>query len=93
MDAAIKGPWSVDEVEDFLGNARVPVRLACVGGDGFPRVVSLWFRYRAGALYAVTHRRSSLAALLRADGRAGFEVSPNEPPYYGVRGQGVGAPG
>lgn len=39
-------------------------------------------------MYCVTHQRSKLVALLRHDSRIGFEVSPNEPPYHGVRGQG-----
>jgi nitroimidazol reductase NimA-like FMN-containing flavoprotein (pyridoxamine 5'-phosphate oxidase superfamily) len=65
-----------------------PVRLACVGSDGFPRVVSLWYQYQDGRLYCVTHRDSQLARLLAAETRVGFEVAPNSPPYRGVRGQG-----
>ena len=30
-----------------------------------------------------------LVKLLRASAKVGFEVSPNEPPYHGVRGQGT----
>jgi len=28
-----------------------------------------------------------MVALLRANGRVGFEVATNDPPYFGVRGQ------
>ena len=89
MGIEIKGPWKQQQIEDYLSDSRLPVRLGCVGGDGFPRVVSLWYQYREGALYCVTHRDSPLVSLLTNEPRVGFEVSPNEPPYLGVRGQGV----
>jgi hypothetical protein len=85
----MKGPWSEADAATFLESARIPIRLACVGADGFPRVVSLWYRYEGGCFYCVTHRDSKLTALLRGNTKVGFEVSPNEPPYHGIRGQGV----
>ena len=85
----IKGPWKHAEVGKFLGESTWPLRLACVGNDGFPRVVSLWYRYDGAAFFCVTHRESKLTALLRNNSKVGFEVSPNEPPYHGVRGQGL----
>jgi nitroimidazol reductase NimA-like FMN-containing flavoprotein (pyridoxamine 5'-phosphate oxidase superfamily) len=88
MAIKLKGPWSLDEIDVFLSQANLPLRLACVGSDGFPRVVSLWYQYQGGTLYCVTHQDSKLVALLQADDKVGFEVAPNEPPYHGVRGQG-----
>jgi nitroimidazol reductase NimA-like FMN-containing flavoprotein (pyridoxamine 5'-phosphate oxidase superfamily) len=85
----IKGPWDHESARAYLATARFPLRLACVGADGFPRVVSLWYRYEAGCFYCVTHRGSKLTRLLRANHKVGFEVSPNDPPYHGVRGQGL----
>lgn len=84
-----KGPWDLDEVGRWLGECRFPIRLACTAADGFPRVVSVWFLYQEGSFFSVSHRNSSLVKLLAASPRVGFEVSPNEPPYHGVRGQGV----
>jgi len=89
MAAELKGPWDLIEIDEFLSEARVPVRLACIGGDGFPRVVSLWFRYENGKIYCVTHRDSKLVTLLTSNDKVGFEVSPNDPPYHGIRGQGI----
>jgi nitroimidazol reductase NimA-like FMN-containing flavoprotein (pyridoxamine 5'-phosphate oxidase superfamily) len=86
--AKLKGPWSVAEIEQFLSSTVFPLRLGCVGADGYPRVVSVWFHYAMGQLFCVTHRDSHLLKLLRANSRVGFEVAPNEPPYHGVRGQG-----
>lgn len=89
MPATSKGPWSQSEVEQFLQERVIPLRIACVGGDGYPRVVSVWFLFRGGQLLSVSHQGSSLVALLRADAKVGFEVAPEQPPYCGVRGQGV----
>ncbi len=86
---AIKGPWQQPEIDRFLSRADYPLRLACNAEDGCPRVVSLWYLYRQSQLLCVTHRESQIARLLRRDPRVGFEVSPNEPPYHGVRGQGL----
>ena len=85
----IRGPWDLPTAERWLENCRFPIRLACTAQDGFPRVVSVWFLYRNGTFFSVSHRDASLVKLLRASAKVGFEVSPNEPPYHGVRGQGV----
>ncbi len=89
MDISIAGPWARREIDSYLGSARVPLRLGCVGRDGYPRVVSVWFRYADGVLLCASHRDSQLVGLLRRSPKVGFEVAPNEPPYFGVRGQGV----
>ena len=89
MQATLTGPWDARAIENFLTSSAIPLRLSCVGSDGFPRVVSVWFEYRDDCLHCVSHRNSSLVRLLRQGPRVGFEVSPNDPPYFGVRGQGV----
>jgi len=83
------GPWSVAEVESYLAETVVPLRLACVSSRGWPQVVSLWFEYRDGALWCATQRTARVATQLARDERCGFEVAPCEPPYRGVRGQGL----
>lgn len=89
MDIDISGPWPRRQIDQHLTEARFPIRLACVAEDGFPRVVSVWYRYADGVFYCATHRDSQLARMLRRNPRVGFEVATNEPPYHGVRGQGV----
>ncbi len=86
-DVKLKGPWSVAEVVSFFERERSPLRLALNGSDGFPLVASLWFRYAEGALWCATHQESAVARRLAQDPRVAFEVSVNDPPYLGVRGQ------
>lgn len=89
MSQSIKGPWSEIQIDEFLRESVFPLRLATTGADGFPRVVAVWFYYQQGKFFCVSHRDSQLVALLRANSKVGFEVSPNQPPYCGVRGQGI----
>ena len=89
MTASLSGPWHLPQIEAFMSRSKIPMRLACVGKDGFPRVVSVWFRYTDGSLQCVTHKDSHLANTLRDNARVGFEIAPNDPPYHGVRGRGT----
>lgn len=82
------GPWSQSEVRKYLAKARIPMRLAVNTDTGFPVVLSLWFLPNDDdELLAAVHRDARVAQRLRDDARCAFEIAPNEPPYYGVRGQ------
>ncbi len=85
------GPWSELEVERFLEEVRVPLRLACNGPSGHPVLVSLWFVPFEGRLWCATQRSARVAALLARDPRCAFEVARESAPYRGVRGQGTAA--
>jgi hypothetical protein len=89
MALTLKGPWDKAQIDAFLHNSTFPLRLACVADDGFPRVVSVWYGYDGQHLRCVSHRSSQLVGLLQRCDRVGFELAPNEPPYHGVRGQGI----
>lgn len=81
-----KGPWSTAQIEDFLKESRIPVRLACNGASGHPVLVSLWFIALGDKLWCATPRTARVAAILARDPRCAFEVSVEKPPYCGVRG-------
>ena len=89
MDIQLKGPWTQAQIDEYLKDTVYPLRVGCIACDGFPRVVSVWYHYADGQFHCASHRSSQLVALLRDNGNVGFEVAPNEPPYCGVRGQGV----
>lgn len=91
MTSFLSGPWGQQTLDEFLHNSTLPIRLSSIAADGFPRVVSLWYDYEAPCLVCVTHQSSSLVKLLKNNPRVGFEISPDAPPYYGVRGQATAA--
>ncbi|AZQ15208.1 pyridoxamine 5'-phosphate oxidase family protein [Halorubrum sp. PV6] len=86
----ITGPWDRDRIDEFLGEARVPVRLGCRTPRDAPWIVSLWFSWD-GAVNCATSASADLADFLAADDHVSFEVSTNDPPYKGVRGRGHAA--
>ncbi len=82
------GRWSSPAIETWLSQTVIPLRLATSGKQG-PLVQSVWFVYDQGALWCATQRDSVLAKRVGRDLNVGWEVSPDQPPYRGVRGSGV----
>ena len=81
------GPWSESKVREFLAEARMPMRLAANTSSGFPVILSLWFLPDGDDLLAAVHQDARIVKRLRADSKCAFEIAPNDPPYFGVRGQ------
>lgn len=83
----VSGPWGAEQVERWLTGARIPIRLAVLTLRG-PLVVSLWYRFDAGALWCATGADADIVSHIQADPRVGVEIAPDLPPYRGVRGTG-----
>ena len=73
----------------FLRDSLIPLRLSAIDQDGFPVICSLWYLYREGALYCVSHRNAKMIQLLKERSECGFEIAVNDIPYRGVRGKAV----
>jgi nitroimidazol reductase NimA-like FMN-containing flavoprotein (pyridoxamine 5'-phosphate oxidase superfamily) len=84
----ISGPWDQPAVDAFLRATSVPMRLAVNTSSGFPTVTPLWFLWQEGSLWAAAKPDAAIIRLLRRDGRCAFDISPETPPYHGVRGKG-----
>lgn len=82
-----RGPWSHDQIERFLAETRVPLRLACNRASGYPLLASLWYVPLEGRLWCATQKTASVGSLLARDPRCAFEVADDRPPYRGVRGK------
>lgn len=80
--------WDDHQIDRFLADTVIPIRLACIDRDGEPLICSLWYLYSEGALWCATQQSANLVAFLEAEPRCGFEVAPEAMPYRGVRGQG-----
>ena len=79
--------WSADEINQFLQNNPIPMRISCNGDNGFPLICSVWFAVHKNTLYCISHENAKLTKQLQANNRCAFEVATNSPPYMGVRGQ------
>jgi hypothetical protein len=84
-----KGPWSAKQVDRFLSEAILPLRLGANGTSGHPVLASLWFVPDGGRLWCATQRDANVVRLLERDARCAYEVSVESPPYRGVRGTAV----
>jgi hypothetical protein len=89
----VSGDWGEPELRAFLTSedGRVPLRLACRTPKGGLWMLSLWYRWRDGGFDCATSASADVVEYLAHDEGVAFEVSVNEPPYYGVRGAGVAA--
>ena len=83
------GAWDATETEAFLGSATVPIRLSCHANRESLWMLSLWFLYRDDAFWCATSADADVVDYLAADDHVAFEISTNEPPYKGVRGNGT----
>jgi len=75
--------------QEFLDRIRIPMRLACKTGSGWPMVLSLWFIYLDGALYCATRNGARVVSYLTGNSKCAFEIAADQPPYCGIRGQAV----
>lgn len=89
--AELRGAWTENELETFLDESRIPIRLSVHRGDGSLWMVALWYRYRNGSFECATPANTALVEFLRGGSSVAFDVSTNDPPYRGVRGNGGAA--
>ncbi|USZ77191.1 hypothetical protein NGM07_07635 [Halorussus vallis] len=54
------GPWTETQVEEFLEEVRVPIRLACHRPDESLWLLALWYRYRNGTFECATWAKADL---------------------------------
>ena len=83
------GPWSPAQVNAYLDETVIPIRLSCVDRSGWPRVFSLWYLRRGGEICCSTQAKALIASALDANPRCAFEIAADRPPYRGVRGRGL----
>lgn len=77
-----------EDIEAYLKETLIPLRLSCVTPTGWPVVLSLWYLYRDGQLWCATQQTARVVNYLAHEPRCAFEVASDLPPYCGVRGQG-----
>jgi len=85
----ITGPWDLPKIESYLSSSVVPLKLSMISARGWPVLASLWFFYKEGKIICASRKKSRVIKLLSNNNRCAFEVSPDAPPYHGVRGQGL----
>jgi len=90
MNLSKTSAWSESEVRSFLASSTIPMRIA-TNTASYPTLCSVWYLFdeQQGDLLCVSHEKSQLVSDLMANQKCSFEIAPNDPPYYGVRGKAV----
>jgi hypothetical protein len=83
------GVWSEDEVEAFLQEVRIPIRISTHRSDDSLWPVTVWYRYRNRGFECATQATADLIHILENDPAVGIDVSTNDAPYRGIRGTGT----
>ncbi len=74
-------------VENFLKDSRIPLRLSGVTKSGWPFLLSLWYIYSDDKIYLATIESAKVVTYLSNNPKCAFEISSENPPYCGIRGQ------
>ena len=75
-------------MKDFLNRAKIPIRLSVITESGWPIILSLWFTFTGdGKFLLATPEKAKVVGFLKKNPRCAFEISNEEAPYCGIRGQ------
>ncbi|MFX0170911.1 MAG: pyridoxamine 5'-phosphate oxidase family protein [Candidatus Hodarchaeota archaeon] len=75
------------EIENYLIQAKIPLRLSVLTESGWPIILSLWYAYAEGKILLATPNKAKIVRFLRNNPKCAFEISNEKPPYCGIRGQ------
>lgn len=80
--------WTAEQTVEFLTKAKIPMRLACNSPHGYPLICSIWYIFDGEVFWCASQKNSKIIRCLEENSKCGFEISVDQPPYKGVRGQG-----
>ena len=61
----MSGPWCLDEINGYLDNSVIPIRLAVQGDTGYPIIASLWFLRQGSTIVCSSQRGARIVQCLR----------------------------
>ena len=63
-----------------------PLRISAILASGYPLICSLWYEYVDSSFLCATQANAKLVKILESNPKCAFELSPNKPPYFALRG-------
>jgi len=78
-----------EEIDKFIPDTKIPIRIAFMKSTGLPAVISLWYVCKDGKIYCATQKTAKIVSYLQKNPACGFEIAADKPPYKGVRGEGT----
>ena len=80
-----------EEMKSFFTSYIAPMRISGISQSGYPIICSLWFEYADDVIWCATQKSAKIVRVFSENPKCAFELAPNKPPYFGVRGQGNAA--
>ncbi len=80
---------SHDEIQQFLANGKIPMRLATIGGDGSPVIYPVWYHYAKDRLYLFSRKNARKMEDIVRNNKVYFSIDTETFPNKGVKGKGT----
>ena len=78
-----------EEIDKFLLDPKIPIRVCFIKSSGVPAVISLWYVCKDGKIYCATQKTAKIVSYLQKNPVCGFEIAADKHPYKGIRGEGT----
>lgn len=82
-------PLTKSEIDDFLNNSKLNIRLGTVDKNDEPMIHPAWFYYMNEKIYIETSKDSQKVNNIRRKNIVYFTIDGDQMPYKGVRGKGT----
>jgi len=80
---------SHDEIQQFLADGKIPLRLATIGGDGSPVIYPVWYHYAKDRLYLFSRKNARKMEDIVRNNTVYFSIDTETFPNKGVKGKGT----
>ena len=77
-----------DQINRFIPDIKIPIRIGFIKSNGVPAVVSLWYVCNNDKIYCAAQKTAKIVSYLQKNPVCGFEIAADKPPYKGIRGEG-----
>ena len=78
-----------EEIDKFVPDSKIPIRIAFIKSTGVPAVISLWYVCNDGKIHCASQKTAKIVSYLKKNPVCGFEIAADKPPYKGIRGEGT----
>ena len=78
-----------NEINKFIPDLKIPIRVAFIKSSGMPAVISLWYVCNDDKIYCAAQKTAKIVSYLQKNLVCGFEIAADKPPYKGMRGEGT----
>lgn len=77
----------LEEIENYLNQSLIPIRVSGTTKSGWPFVMSLWYVQIKDKIFLATTKTAKVVEYLSNNPKCAFEIASDIPPYCGIRGQ------